>query len=83
MPPVIRNVRASPAPEGVCTLDDVATTWFRPALGAVLAERPGSRLGSTHPCLFDKPVATNSQLPAQARFDDLPHPPANKVARSR
>ena len=80
---VIRNVRANPDPDGVPAHDDLDAIQSRSGLGAVRVERPGAQLGSNHPCLFGRPVATNPQPPAPARFDDVPHPPANQVARSR
>ena len=55
---VIRNVRANPDPDGVPAHDDLDAIQSRPGLGAVRVERPGAQLGSTHPRLFGRPVAT-------------------------
>ena len=83
MPPVIRNVRASPPTESIAAFDDVAATWFRLALDSARGARSALHLVSTHTCLIGGPVATNRALSAPAPYDELSHPPANQVARSR
>ena len=83
MPPVIRNVRASPPTESIAAFDDVAATWFRLALDAARGARSALHLVSTHTCLMSGPVAANRALSAHARYDELSHPPASHFARSR